>query len=322
MEPENIDRVSGTPRGSRAALQVILALLGVAAAAWVLDRLERVVLVLAVAIFFAYVVAPLVRFAERPVRVAGRSRRVSRGPAIGLVYVAILVGVGGGTAILVPTLTKQLAEAVSQAPAYGESFRAWAEGWSGSYERFRLPLEVREGINRSAVQVGEAVVEYGRGALVATVGVAAYLPWLILVPILAFFFLKDADGFRRSAVLALPHRVRRRGYALFKELNATLAAYIRAQLLACVLVGGLCGVGTPRLACPTRCCSACSPASWSSCRSSGRSSPPSSRSSSPRCTRRCWPSGSADSSSCSESSKITWCTLASFAAASTCTRWP
>ena len=34
-----------------------------------------------------------------------------------------------------------------------------------------------------------------------------------------------------------------RGHRLFEELNATLAAYIRAQLLACVLVGSLCGLG-------------------------------------------------------------------------------
>ena len=84
----------------------------------------------------------------------------------------------------------------------------------------------------------------------AIVGIAAYVPWLILVPILAFFFLKDADGFRRSAVSALPHRVRRRGYELFKELNATLAAYIRAQLLACLLVGTVCGVGFAVLGVP------------------------------------------------------------------------
>jgi predicted PurR-regulated permease PerM len=86
--------------------------------------------------------------------------------------------------------------------------------------------------------------------LMATVGIASYVPWLILVPILAFFFLKDADAFRRSAVAALPHRIRRRGYELFEELNSTLASYIRAQLLACVLVGSTCGVGFAVLGVP------------------------------------------------------------------------
>lgn len=248
MEPENT-RAAGPPQ-SRAALQVILIILAVAAAAWALYRLERLVVLLTVAMFFAYVVAPLVRFAEHPIRIAGRPRRLSRGLAIGLVYVVILGSAGAGTAILLPTLTEQLGEAVSQAPVYAESFRVWAQGWSRYYAHARLPVELRESINRSALQVGDAVLEYARVSLVAIVGVASYVPWLILVPILAFFFLKDADGFWRSAVSALPHRVRRRGYELFKELNTTLAAYIRAQLLACVLIGSICGVGFSALGVP------------------------------------------------------------------------
>ncbi len=37
---------------------------------------------------------------------------------------------------------------------------------------------------------------------------------------------------------------------MFKELNATLAAYIRAQLVACVLVGTICGVAFAVLGVP------------------------------------------------------------------------
>ena len=72
MEPENARAVA--PPHGRAALQVILVILAVAAAAWVVYKLERVLLVLAVAMFFAYVVAPLVRFAQHPVRIAGSDR--------------------------------------------------------------------------------------------------------------------------------------------------------------------------------------------------------------------------------------------------------
>src|SRR5207237_6202016 len=67
--------------------------------------------------------------------------------------------------------------------------------------------------------------------------------WLALIPILAFFLLKDGASLRRTFLKALPHDGQLRGHRLFDELNATLAAYIRAQLLACVLVGTLCGIG-------------------------------------------------------------------------------
>jgi len=86
------------------------------------------------------------------------------------------------------------------------------------------------------------VIEYTRGFLMALVGSLAYLPWLVLIPILAFFLLKDAHRFRRAALAALPHRYRLRAHRLFGELNTVLAAYIRAQLLACALIGCVCGV--------------------------------------------------------------------------------
>jgi predicted PurR-regulated permease PerM len=249
MEPENTHATAPSP-GSRAALRVILVVVAVAAAAWFLYQLERVVLLLTVAVFFAYVVAPLVRTAERPIRIAGRPRRLSRGPAIALVYVVILGGAGVGTTLLVPTVAEQFEEAVSRAPVYAESLRVWAQGWSRYYARSRLPVEVREGIDRSVIQIGNAAVESARETLIGIIAVASYVPWLILVPILAFFFLKDADDFRRAAVSALPHRIRRRGYELFREVNAALAAYIRAQLLACLVVGTLCGVGFAVLGVP------------------------------------------------------------------------
>jgi predicted PurR-regulated permease PerM len=248
MKAENAR--AAAPHPTRTALRVVLIIVAAATAAWVLYKLERVVLLLVVAASFAYVVAPLVRLAEHPVRIAGRPRRLSRGLAIGLVYLVILGGAAAGTVGLLPTVTGQLGEVVSQAPVYAESGRAWVQGWSRYYERLRLPVEVRQAIDRSALQVGDGAVELARGALFSVVGIVSYLPWVVLVPILAFFLLKDADGLRRSAVSTLPHSVRRRGRALFEELDATLAAYIRAQLLACALVGGVCGIGFAVLGVP------------------------------------------------------------------------
>jgi hypothetical protein len=43
---------------------------------WVLYRLASVVLVLTLAALFAYVIAPLVHVAERPVRIGGRRRHL------------------------------------------------------------------------------------------------------------------------------------------------------------------------------------------------------------------------------------------------------
>ena len=79
--------------------------------------------------------------------------------------------------------------------------------------------------------------------MLAVVGSLAYVPWLVLIPILSAFLLKDATRFRRMLLTALPYAERLRSHRLFEELNATLAACMRAQLLGCLLVGILSGVG-------------------------------------------------------------------------------
>ena len=78
----------------------------------------------------------------------------------------------------------------------------------------------------------------------ALVRVFGYLPWLILVPILALFLLKDSASFRASALRLLPAGPwRGRGRELLEDLNRTLALYIRGQLIACLLIGTVCTIG-------------------------------------------------------------------------------
>jgi predicted PurR-regulated permease PerM len=231
-------------------LQILLVLLAVAAGLWTLHRLERVVLLLILAVFFAYLIAPLVAFVQHPVRIAGSERRLSAGLAIGVVYLVILGSAGAGAAIALPRVTQQIGDAALQAPAYATSLRAWEQGWIRYYEQSNLPADVRQHLDRSVVGMGDSVVEYARASLVALAGGLEYLPWLVLIPVLAFFFLKDAATFRRTMLEALPVRLRARTHRLFEDLNTTFAAYIRAQFLACVLVGAICAIGFAVLGMP------------------------------------------------------------------------
>jgi predicted PurR-regulated permease PerM len=244
------ERAEASLAQTRVALQVLLSIAGITLALWTLYELATVVLVLILAGLFAYVVAPLVAAAERPVRIGGQSRRLGRAAAIALVYLLLAGGVAAGTALLLPSATQQVHEIIDQAPAYTRSIDTWERGWSRYYERLRIPLELRRNIDRSVIVTGQALVESMRMALLALVGALSNLPWVVLIPILAFFFLKDAASVRRMFVVALPHHMRLHAHRFVEELNATMAAYIRAQLLACVLVGGLCGLGFALLGIP------------------------------------------------------------------------
>ncbi|HEV7842698.1 MAG TPA: AI-2E family transporter, partial [Pyrinomonadaceae bacterium] len=139
----------------------------------------------------------------------------------------------------------QLTQFAKNAPGYFTSARTRAQSMNDFYERYRLPLSARDAINRNVTHIIETVGAYtteGLGNLLLSL--LTYIPWLVLIPILAFFLLKDADSFRRSALQMLPSgRWRWRGDEFFQDVNSTLAAYIRAQLTACLLIGLICTIG-------------------------------------------------------------------------------
>jgi predicted PurR-regulated permease PerM len=232
------------PLSQRAAIgRDLLIVAAVGSAAWVAHRLGRIVMVLVVAVFVAYVISPLVELARRPVSVKGRSHRLPRGAAIAVVYLLLGASGAAGTAILWPSAAQQIDEAIINVPVYTDSFHAWERGWTRYYARLRIPVELRRSIDQSVLGAGDAAGDYARGALVILLGIATDIPWLILVPILTFLLLKDAAGIRRVILIALPHRIQLRSHRLIEELDATLAAYVHAQLIACAVVGIMCGVG-------------------------------------------------------------------------------
>jgi predicted PurR-regulated permease PerM len=244
------DRSAAASSQIRTLLQVVLVVATVAAALWLVYRLASVILVLIGAGLFAYVIAPLVQRAEGPIRIGTGRIRLPRSVAVAVVYLALAGSVAAGVLLLLPIAAQQVTDLVSATPASTQSFLTWEHGWSRYYERLRIPIPLRQTIDQAVLAAGTAGVGATRGSLLSLARGLSNLPWLILIPILAFLLLKDASDIRRTIVTALPHRLRLRGHRLFEDLNATLAAYIRAQLLACVLVGTLCGLGFAVLGIP------------------------------------------------------------------------
>ena len=229
---------------TRVVLRIVVLLLLVAGFLWVVYRLTTVLLLLVLAIFFAYLVAPLVDLVERPIRIAGRERRIPRGIAIAIVYVVLFTSIGLAIYFLAPQFAAQFPEFRSQATSYYKKITDTSDRINQYFTQHRMPSGVVKAVNDSIVGVIAKGGEIASAAFEKAIGLIIFLPWLVLIPILAFFLLKDADSFRRSALGMLPRgRLRWRGDEFFQDVNSTLAAYIRAQLTACFLIGVICSVG-------------------------------------------------------------------------------
>src|SRR5256714_2427383 len=237
---------------TRTVLRILMLLLAVAGLLWIIYRLTTLILLIVLAIFFAYLVAPLVDLAQRPFVIGGRARTIPRGLAIAIVYVLIFVGIGLAIYLLAPQFAAQFPEFKSQATAYFKTISSTSQRLNQYFKDHRMPEGVVNAVNESVL----GLIAQGGGIVTSAVqhviGWVIYLPWLILIPILSFFLLEDADSFRRSALAMLPRgRLRWRGDEFLQDVNSTLAAYIRAQLTACVLIGVISSVGFALIGMPS-----------------------------------------------------------------------
>lgn len=237
---------------TRVVLRIVAILLAVAAFLWIVYKLTTVLLLVVLSVFFAYLVAPLVDLVQRPINLGGKERSIPRGLAIGIVYVVLFTGIGLAIYFLAPQLGAQFPEFKQQATGYYKTITNTSDRLNQYFMQHRMPEGVVKAINDTVLGLIAKAGEIVSAAFERMLGLIIFLPWLVLIPILSFFFLKDADNFRRSVLAMLPRgRLRWRGDEFFEDINSTLAAYIRAQLTACFLVGAICSIGFALLGLPS-----------------------------------------------------------------------
>ena len=236
-------------------VRVILLLAAVILSLWFLYEIRALLFLLILAVFVCYLIAPLVRFVEQPVYLGKRELKVPRGAAIGMVYLMI----GGllflGLRLLWPLLWDQITELAKNLPRYISSATTSvnnsmndANSWM---RHLKLPKEWRDSVLSSSGKIADSLLPWLQDVVGAILGYLTYLPWMILVPVLAFFMLKDAALFEQEIVSFMPtERLRKRVHWLLLDVSRTLAAYIRAQLTACLVIwmlvtAGLGVIGVP-----------------------------------------------------------------------------
>ncbi len=186
-------------------------------------RAERETLTLFLfAILFAYLVEPLVARLERPLR--GRMK------AVGVVYLlllGILVGLGllvgsrigqegRSLATSLPSLLDRMGsgQLVSQV---GHS-----HGWSEERQ-----AQIQSFFSAHRLQMLDAARVVGRKLAEP----ARHIWWLVLIPILSLFFLKDGKSIAQAMEgLARDPEERATAHGVISDTNIMLGSYIRAQL--------------------------------------------------------------------------------------------
>jgi len=182
------------------------------------------------AIFFAYLVSPLVKQVQE-------RGKVSRGTAIGIVYVVIGAALGLLLLSIGPKLVREAQKLSVTIPDLYTRITTGQIAWT---------LGSQHGWNQETIQKIQAFMAAHRDTITRTAldlgaklsGVAKGAWWLVVIPVLAVFFLKDGNTFRTSVIAMFEHRSQRDFVeGLLNDIDQILARYIRAQLILAGLTG-------------------------------------------------------------------------------------
>lgn len=189
----------------------------------VVYQIRDTLLVFAGAVFFAYMLSPIVGLIERflPKR---------RTLALGLVYVSLVGALVGLGFALIPTLASEASSLAMSLPSLIKSGKVATL----PLPRFLEPVrdQVMTALHSEADSLQKSVVPFIQSASTQILsGVGSIIP-MILVPILAFFFLKDARTIRSAFIEVFDSDTRRNTVdAILAEMHTMLQSYIRALVI-------------------------------------------------------------------------------------------
>ena len=220
----NSSRFGLDPRAARVTwtILVFLAALGLAYA------VRQVLLLVALSLFFAYLLFPLVRLAQQWVI-------HSRPLAIAVVYLVVLAVLGGVGAAVGPRLATEVQGLAQTLPEMSKRIQ------NGEIV---IGFLTRGGWQSQQIREVDRLVQSHMGDIVgyAQQATASVLKWLagawviVLIPVFAFFILKDVERLTSTTIWRLGHE-RRRGmwWGLAEDLHLLLGQYVRALLLLALI---------------------------------------------------------------------------------------
>ncbi|HEY0458145.1 MAG TPA: AI-2E family transporter [Pyrinomonadaceae bacterium] len=222
----------------RLVLVFLISLLLFAGILFLAYQLSGLIFLVFLSIFFGYLIDPLVRAIRQPFKERNLEKLMPRSLAILISYIIVFTILGAGIAYLAPLVSEQAKDLTKNIPDYLKSGQS---GFNDLNRRLRIPEETQKQIGE---RINTTLGEIGSYVTASLLTIISFAPWLVLIPVLAFFFLKDINIFRLLFLRTFPSgHWRARAEMVLEDVNKTLRAYARAQLFSCVLIGLTCTLG-------------------------------------------------------------------------------
>lgn len=218
-------------------LRVLIILLAV----YVLVRIRSILATLVISGLFAYPAGWLVHWLCRLM-----PSRVPRKIARPFLTLAVFVLYGYLTylsiRVLITPFQAELRALVTNWPQYQQEIQQFSRDVQEWYKT--LPPDMRRLVESQNISgVVEMTRQWVSGLAASTVAVVGHIVEIVLIPVLAFYFLTDSRNIKHEFVALMPRRWWRDTLWLMRQANLILENYVIGQILLCIIAGVVVGIG-------------------------------------------------------------------------------
>ena len=183
----------------------------------------------------AFLVQPAVR------RLHGRG--LPRAVAILLIFLAVLVAVGGLVVLVVPLVVNEFGQLQGQVPKLAAGAQDKLNSLQGSPIQFMgLKLDVATAIDSISKNANGYLLGQFGNALSLGLAALGTLLQIVLMFIVAFLFALDAAAIQRQMRRVVPQDYRHDFDLIWRKVRKMLYAYVRGQLVIAAMIGVLSGI--------------------------------------------------------------------------------
>ena len=198
-----------------------------------LSAVKATAMLFVIALFFAYLVFPLVR---------RLNERLPLGISILLVYVAItIVGIAIAQ-LIIPALIADVQGAVKAVPGLVGHVGQILQDPNNKYVRW-LPLDERLYLASLPTQIAGFLqtnaLDTASKTLTVVLSTVSILATVVVVPVLAAYMLLDAESLKANFLGLIPRRLHAKTESIIADLDQVVGGFIRGQLIDGSILGGM-----------------------------------------------------------------------------------
>jgi sporulation integral membrane protein YtvI len=182
-------------------------------------------------VLLAYVLNPIVNVFEK--------MKLSRTLSIIIVYIILGGVVWLIIKYIVPGLIHDIRHFSKDIPQYSKDLIHMIDSYKVKFDHSGIPKGVQTVIDENITRLRDLAVAFTHSFINSMVSIFSKVFDIALIPVITFYFLKDANDIRRALRKVLPSKYRGTVLSIISDINKVMSQFARSQLIVCLFVGAM-----------------------------------------------------------------------------------